>query len=203
MDEERRQRKNAYNRERYRMLREQDIELARMKDREKARQRRRDHWNRINAYDRERYATNQEKVRARRAQMYAENINGFRDKALAHQRRRYTEGSITFRLSSALNAARARSAKRGIPFDLTLSDLGKPTHCAVSGIELDVTRGRKDGTIFQPSLDRIDPALGYVRGNVRVVCHGYNLAKHGARDEDVLTLALAIVERSGYRCSKA
>ena len=193
MDEEKRLRKNAYNRERYRLLREQDIELARMKDREKARRQRKEHWDRVNTYDRVRYATKKEAIQARRAEMYANNVNGFRDKILAYQKRRYTENSMLYRLRVALNAARARSKQRGIPFDLTAADLGEPTHCAVTGIQLDVTRGMHQGTIFQPSLDRIDPKLGYVKGNVRVVCHGYNLAKHTGTDSDVLKLARAIV----------
>lgn len=47
--------------------------------------------------------------------------------------------------------------------------------CAVSGVRfsLDVARKRKP---FAPSLDRIDCSLGYVPGNVRLVCVAVNIA---------------------------
>ena len=46
--------------------------------------------------------------------------------------------------------------------------------CAVSGIALEAP----SGTIgpFGPSIDRIIPALGYVPGNIRIVCVMVNFA---------------------------
>jgi hypothetical protein len=93
----------------------------------------------------------------------------------------------------AVKSAKARAKEKNLPFDLTLADLGSPTHCAVTGIEFDLSCSFREGNIFVPSLDRIDPALGYVKGNVRVVVHGYNLAKHTGTDSDVMKLARAIV----------
>jgi hypothetical protein len=45
----------------------------------------------------------------------------------------------------------------------------------VWGIELDW--GMNGLNWNSPSLDRIDPTKGYVKGNVRLVCNSYNSAK--------------------------
>jgi len=56
-----------------------------------------------------------------------------------------------------------------LPFDLVLADVpAMPLLCPVLGIEIqpnDVA-GPIDSS---PSLDRIEPARGYVRGNVRII----------------------------------
>jgi hypothetical protein len=158
---------------------------------------------RKNEYNRQRYALeraeNLELAREKdrlKAIKYAANEGGLRDKVLAYQRRRFSAGSMEFRLRTAVNAARSRAYKRDIPFSLSYTDLGLPTHCAVSGIEFVMGESFHKGNIFCPSLDRIDPTKGYVKGNVRVVCHGYNLAKHEGNDADVLKLARAIVAKA-------
>lgn len=63
-----------------------------------------------------------------------------------------------------LKDAKYRASKRNIPFDLTIDDFDVPIRCPVFGFVL--TIGHPNRT---PSLDRIIPALGYVRGNVIVV----------------------------------
>ena len=197
LDEEQKAKKNAYNRERYALLRAENIELAREKDRLKARRRRMEHADAVREADRLRYAAKRDEIRKKRNEDYAANVNGIRDKLVAYQKRRFSEGSMEFRLKQAMNAARSRSHKRGIKFSLSLSDLGMPTHCAVSGVEFVLSKSFREGNIFCPSLDRIDPKLGYVAGNVRVVCHSYNLAKHTGTDADVLKLARALVAKYG------
>jgi hypothetical protein len=191
--DEQRERRNAYNRERDARLRLLNIELVREKDRVKARARRANLKDEMREYDRARYAKNQEAIREKRKADYEANVNGARDKAIAYQKRRFSNGSMLYRITMALNAARARCKKRGIEFDLVVADLGEPTHCAMTGIPFDMSKSFNLGNIFCPSLDRIDPKLGYVRGNVRVVCHGYNLAKHTGSDADVLKLARALI----------
>ena len=50
-----------------------------------------------------------------------------------------------------------------------------PKVCSKWGIELDW--GMNGLNWNSPSLDRIDPTKGYVKGNVRLVCQSYNGAK--------------------------
>lgn len=74
-----------------------------------------------------------------------------------------------------LNNAKNRAKARGLEFDLTVADLVVPERCPVLGIPLVVQTGHaRDAS---PSVDRIDPARGYVRGNVRVISHKANTIK--------------------------
>lgn len=63
--------------------------------------------------------------------------------------------------------------------------------CAVSGIVLECSSERFGGP-FGPSLDRIVPELGYVRGNLRVVCQIVNVAMNAWGLEALQTLVTAM-----------
>ena len=52
-------------------------------------------------------------------------------------------------------------------------------------------------TALKPSIDRIDNSQGYTKNNCRVVSVIYNKAKSDYKDEDVLKMARALVERHG------
>ena len=74
--------------------------------------------------------------------------------------------------------AKKRASARGVAFDLPVEAVIIPPNCPVLGIPLCSDGQRSSGS---PSLDRIDPALGYVPGNVRVISDKANRLK-GARD---------------------
>lgn len=84
---------------------------------------------------------------------------------------------------SLCNNARTRAKKQGIPFDITKEDIFIPTHCPVLGIEL------KPGKIMtrdnSPSIDRLIPSLGYVRGNVEVISWRANSLKRDGTLEEL------------------
>jgi hypothetical protein len=119
-------------------------------------------------YDREYREKNKEKKAAYEAQWRIENSD--------HLRARGAKRRLEKRAQCLINAARTRSRTKGIVFDLegfeselqARIDLGK---CELSGIDLDLSPGRKPTS---PSLDRIKPELGYVPGNVRIICHALN-----------------------------
>jgi hypothetical protein len=80
---------------------------------------------------------------------------------------------------------RNRAAKSGIAFDLTNDDcepggcLGSiPSICPVLGIPL--VRGTGQCSPGLPSIDKIRPELGYVRGNVRWISFRANTLKSNA-----------------------
>lgn len=77
-----------------------------------------------------------------------------------------------------LSRAKNRARKLGIPFDLTAEDVVVPPSCPVLGIPLTV--GLKIFNDNSPSLDRVKPELGYVRGNVVVVSYRANRIKNNA-----------------------
>lgn len=93
------------------------------------------------------------------------------------------------------HSAKWRAKKKGLPFDLTLGYLRAEWtgRCAVTDLPF-VTGETSGPKFFSPSLDRIDPKLGYVIGNVRFVLWAVNALKHDATDADMYAVAEAIIK---------
>jgi hypothetical protein len=81
--------------------------------------------------------------------------------------------------------AKDRARRSGLPFNLQLGDIVIPSHCPVLGIPLcHATPGSKKWADGSPSLDRIKPELGYVKGNIRVISwRANNLKRDGTLAE--------------------
>lgn len=85
-----------------------------------------------------------------------------------------------------LNRARQRAKKKGIIFELTIDDIKIPDVCPILGIPLKINKGGRSGFFDDsPSLDRIKPELGYVKGNVRVLSARANLLRNNATKEEI------------------
>ncbi len=93
-----------------------------------------------------------------------------------------------------LSSARNRARNKNIPFDLTVKDIVIPTHCPILGIPLTRNMGKHGGDSSSASLDKIDPALGYVKGNVQVISMLANNMKSSANEEQLKQFAKWILE---------
>lgn len=82
----------------------------------------------------------------------------------------------------------------GLVSDVELEDIVIPEFCPVLGIKLKSGRGRGQHLPSSPSLDRIDPNGGYVRGNIRVISYRANQLKSNATLEE-LRAVLADAEK--------
>lgn len=81
-----------------------------------------------------------------------------------------------------VGSAKVRAKKIGVPFDLRPEDLEIPEFCPILGIKME--RGTLDNRESSPSLDRMKPELGYVKGNVNVISFLANRIKNtGTADE--------------------
>lgn len=78
------------------------------------------------------------------------------------------------RKTQILTRIKQRANRNGIDFDLTVDDIEWNTHCPVFGFVLSYDCADKDRS---PSLDKIDPNGGYVKGNVTVMSLRANRAK--------------------------
>jgi hypothetical protein len=85
--------------------------------------------------------------------------------------------------------AKARAEKKGIPFNLELSDIAIPSHCPILGVKLEVSFKKSGGERGSPSLDRIIPSLGYVKGNIMVISKRANQIKTDASLEEIEKVA--------------
>lgn len=83
------------------------------------------------------------------------------------------------------NAARFRAKERGIPFDIEASDIFIPPVCPLIGIPLIHSEGAGSSGPNSPSLDRINPERGYVKGNVWVISKRANVMKNDATLEEL------------------
>jgi len=68
-----------------------------------------------------------------------------------------------------LAGAKARALRAGLPFNLTEEDIVIPEFCPVLGLRLSHNWRGSGPHDNSPSVDRLVPSLGYVRGNVVVV----------------------------------
>jgi len=104
-----------------------------------------------------------------------------------------------------VSGARNRVKDKNIPFDIDLdyvrSMVGEnaefASHCPVFDIPLDWSRIRGNGRGAlpnSPSLDRIDPERGYVKGNVWIISHRANTIKNNATHEELKLVTKAVGE---------
>jgi hypothetical protein len=92
-------------------------------------------------------------------------------------------------------SAKSRAKRLGLPFNLEHGDIAIPAVCPVLGIPLVQNAGSEKGgpRDNSPTLDRVRPELGYVKGNVRVISSRANTIKSNATARE-LALVLHYVE---------
>lgn len=91
--------------------------------------------------------------------------------------------------------ARTRAQERGVPFDLMPDDIDVPTHCPVLGLPLQVNHESRGSTRSSPTLDRLVPSKGYVKGNVVVISALANRIKQDAGSEEILKVGQWLRDR--------
>jgi hypothetical protein len=146
-------------------------------------------------YNKRYYENNKEKVKEQAKEYYANNkeqiletVHTYREAnrdTLREKGREYYRRKPENRM---LNRARSRAKKHNMDFNLDESDIAIPTHCPLLGIELYIAEGRKAVKDNSASLDRIDSAKGYVKGNVWVISHRANTIKSNSTLEEIKLL---------------
>lgn len=83
-----------------------------------------------------------------------------------------------------LQCARSRAKEKGLEFNISLDDCTVPKTCPVLGIPLYQAKGGgpRDNS---PTLDRILPNKGYIKGNVKVISSRANTIKNNATIDEV------------------
>jgi hypothetical protein len=139
---------------------------------------------------------NKEYVREKKKENYAEN----RERSISQSQawrlanpERARQNNKTWQKnnweSMAMSRCKARAKKKGIPFDMSKSDLldskgNLPEFCPVfPHIKLDYSSGQ-DRRLWA-SVDRKTPNLGYIKGNVWVISWAANMWKtNGSNAEE-------------------
>lgn len=83
--------------------------------------------------------------------------------------------------------AKQRARRNNIPFKLDMLDIPTPEFCPILGLKLEIS----DKTVSpnSPTLDKIIPELGYVKGNIQVISNRANSMKNDASISELLLFA--------------
>jgi hypothetical protein len=84
--------------------------------------------------------------------------------------------------------AKRRAGQHKIKFNIKVEDIVIPDVCPV--LKIPIYRDTDGLCANSPSLDRIDPSKGYVKGNIRVISFRANTLKNNATLKE-LTMLLA------------
>ena len=110
---------------------------------------------------------------------------------------------LSHRASMLLNAAKARATEKNLEFNITkewvLDKLTKGK-CEATGLDIVLT-GYLDSQVsnpYAPSIDRRDNSKGYTVDNSQLVLVAYNKFKSDYDEQEVLTIAKALVEKSKH-----
>lgn len=76
--------------------------------------------------------------------------------------------------------AKTRAKERNIVFDIEISDIIIPEKCPVFGTKFEVGNHKTCA-----SIDRINPNLGYVKGNIQIISNRANMIKGDANLKEI------------------
>lgn len=83
--------------------------------------------------------------------------------------------------------ARSRASKKGLDFDIEVSDIVIPEFCPALGIPL--VRATGHLTDNSPSIDRIDSTKGYIKGNIAIISNRANRIKSNSTPTELRRIA--------------
>jgi hypothetical protein len=133
--------------------------------------------------NRRHYARHSDKVKAAVKEYKNKNPNSVKDS--------YIDRCLTDPEGIILSNAKSRAKKKGLDFNITREDLVCPEFCPLLGIPLMPTKGTGlHATDNSPSVDRLDPAKGYIKGNVWIISYRANTIKNSATWQELFSLAL-------------
>jgi hypothetical protein len=107
-------------------------------------------------------------------------------------------GWLRRRAISLFDGAEHRSRRLGVSFTITVGWIQNRLRagcCEITGIGFDMNRSLGPGrrSNFSPSLERVNPCLGYTPDNCRVVVWIYNAAKGAGLHGDVERLVDGVI----------
>jgi predicted RND superfamily exporter protein len=104
-----------------------------------------------------------------------------------------------------ITSIKSRAKKLGIEFNIDATDIKIPPVCPILGIPILKEfkgDGNKGPRATSPSLDRIDNAKGYVKGNVHIISNKANVMKNSATPKELLQFAFWVILTYGHLIDK-
>jgi hypothetical protein len=112
--------------------------------------------------------------------------------------KQYRQNNPVMRQTQAMVwSARQRAKNKGLAFDIDHDYIRSivPSHCPIFGMPLEWSVQRGGAALIlpnSPSLDRIDPSKGYVKGNVWIISNRANTIKNDASHEELKLVTEAV-----------
>jgi len=182
--------RSAYYRDYYEKNKER--KLARQKVRSK--EYREENKESLRQKHREYYEKNKEQISKKTSEKRSEQYRSNPEQNLAKQK----EWKINNLEKYLVQGAKQRAKKYGLPFDITYKDIVIPEFCPYLGIKL-----VPFSEWSSPSLDKIIPELGYVKGNIQVISTKANTMKNNATHDELVRFAKAILSMDTGRKATA
>jgi actin-related protein len=136
------------------------------------------------------YEQNKERLKEQNKQKRLEKYRSNPEQDMAKQK----EWKINNIERYLVQSARNRAKKYNLPFDITHEDVVVPEFCPYLGIKL-----VPFSEWSSPSLDKIVPELGYVKGNIQVISTKANTMKNNATQDELVRFAEAVLNKNTGR----
>lgn len=94
-------------------------------------------------------------------------------------------------------SARCRAKKKNLEFTIELSDIIIPEICPMLGVKLE-RKGAGAAQAYSPSIDRIDPTKGYIKGNITILSWRANMLKNNMTFEEAKMLLAYLGRERGF-----
>lgn len=135
---------------------------------------------------------NRDKIRRQRQKYYQENTDSILN--AVSERYRKTRSLLDSVRRRMLARTKHRAKKLSLPFNLTLDDIIIPAVCPVFGRQFNLDATNSSMKDWSPSIDRIVPNIGYVRGNIQIISMRANAIKRDATLEELESLVRYLKE---------
>ena len=124
---------------------------------------------------------------AKNKERFLESVKKYRKQAQEHIKEHNIQVVLDNPQYYIWRNARYRAKTKNIPFDIEVEDIKIPDVCPVLQLPLKFKVGTTKGGASDnsPSLDRVNPSLGYTKGNVRVISYKANRLKSDATLEEL------------------
>ena len=182
--------RSAYYRDYYEKNKERKLERQKVRGKEY----REENKEAIRQKHKEYYEKNKEKISKKTSERRTEQ---YRESPEQHLQK-IKEWKINNLEKYLVHNAKQRAKKYGIPFDITYKDIVIPECCPYLGIKL-----VPFSEWSSPSLDKIIPELGYVKGNIQVISTKANTMKNSATHDELVRFAEAILSMDTGRKATA
>lgn len=93
-------------------------------------------------------------------------------------------------------SAKQRAKNEAVIFSLEVQDVVVHSYCPICNVEMKPS-SKKGGTSFSPTLDKVIPEKGYVKGNIAVICKLCNSTK-GSGSAELHRKIADYIERHTY-----